>query len=236
MASVTYGIGRYAYWAFSTADSAATLRSTRSLSLIASSAPSSTCLSNVVASAICHLLQASHIRRHRRAVTTLGLALVGIATKRTNGCGGILLAGAGPASTTPAQFEAIEAWLLPPGRAGDGCRQCRATPGQILTGLAAFWFIMAARVAGHGSAGFGVTGVECMVVCPNVLLPRWNEAKQHLNFRLFARAACIPLNGTLIVYGLLFSVYLIFCGSALFRWRHEITGDNFSGRYSELPV
>jgi len=36
------------------------------------------------------------------------------------------------------------------------------------------------------------------------------KAKQDLNFRLFVRAACIPLYGTLIVYGLLFSVYLTF--------------------------
>ncbi len=114
MASVTYGVGRYAYGLFLPEIRRDFALDTFTLGLIASVATVVYLLSNIVASAIAIHFKPRTFIVIGGAVTTLGLALVGIATNAPTAVGGILLAGAGAGIYTPAQFEAIEAWLLPP--------------------------------------------------------------------------------------------------------------------------
>ncbi len=126
--------------------------------------------------------------------------------------GEFLLAGAGAGIYTPAQFEAIEAWLLPPWKSrAMGAVNAGATPGKILTGLAAFW-IQSWQHAwlALAAVSFGVTVWNAWLLPKRAVTHDAMKAKQQLNFRLFTRAACIPLYGTLMVYGLLFSIYLTF--------------------------
>jgi predicted MFS family arabinose efflux permease len=93
-----------------------------------------------------------------------------------------------------------------------GAVNAGATPGKILTGLAAFWFQSSWQHAWQAMAAvsFGVTVWNAWLLPKRAVTHDGMKAKQHLHFRLFTRAACIPLYGTLIVYGLLFSVYLTF--------------------------
>jgi predicted MFS family arabinose efflux permease len=213
MASVTYGIGRYAYGLFLPEIRRDFALDTFTLGLIASVGTVVYLLSNMVASAI-----AVHFRPRTfivigGAVTTLGLALVGIATNAPTAVGGVLLAGTGAGIYTPAQFEAIEAWLLPPWKSRAlGAVNAGATPGKILTGLVAFWVQSSWQHAWLflAAASFCVTVWNAWLLPKRAVAHDETKAKQQLNFRLFTRAACIPLYGTLIVYGLLFSVYLTF--------------------------
>ena len=212
MASVTYGIGRYAYGLFIPEIRRDFALDTFTLGLIASVGTVIYLLSNIVASAIAINFKPRTFIVIGGAVTTLGLELVGIATNAPTAVGGILLAGAGAGIYTPAQFEAIEAWLLPPWKSrAMGAVNAGATPGKILTGLAAFW-VQSWQHAWLAMAAlsFGVTVWNAWLLPKRAVSRDGMKAKQHLNFRLFARAACIPLYGTLIVYGLLFSVYLTF--------------------------
>jgi predicted MFS family arabinose efflux permease len=213
MASVTYGVGRYAYGLFLPEIRRDFALDTFTLGLIASVATVVYLLSNIVASAIAIHFKPRTFIVIGGAVTTLGLALVGIATNAPTAVGGILLAGAGAGIYTPAQFEAIEAWLLPPWKSrAMGAVNAGATPGKILTGLAAFWVQSSWQHAwlAMAAVSFGVTVWNAWLLPKRAVTHDGMKAKQHLHFRLFTRAACIPLYGTLIVYGLLFSVYLTF--------------------------
>src|SRR6267154_4869891 len=212
MASVTYGVGRYAYGFFLPEIRRDFALDTFCLGLIASVGTAVYLLSNMVASAIAIHFKPRTFIVIGGAVTTLGLALVGIATNAPTAVGGILLAGAGAGIYTPAQFEAIEAWLLPPWKSrAMGAVNAGATPGKILTGLAAFW-VQSWRHAWLAMAAltFGVTVWNAWLLPKRAVGRDGMKANQRLHFRLFTRAACIPLYGTLIVYGLLFSVYLTF--------------------------
>jgi predicted MFS family arabinose efflux permease len=93
-----------------------------------------------------------------------------------------------------------------------GAVNAGATPGKILTGLAAFWVQSSWQHAwlAMAAVSFGVTVWNAWLLPKRAVTHDGMKAKQHLHFRLFTRAACIPLYGTLIVYGLLFSVYLTF--------------------------
>jgi predicted MFS family arabinose efflux permease len=213
MASVTYGIGRYAYGLFLPQIRRDFALDTFTLGLIASVGTVIYLISNIVASAIAIHFKPRTFTVIGGAVTTLGLALVGIATNAPTVMGGILLAGAGAGIYTPAQFEAIEAWLLPPWKSrAMGAVNAGATPGKILTGLAAFWVQSSWQHAwlAMAAVSFGVTVWNAGLLPKRAVTHDGMKAKQHLHFRLFTRAVCIPLYGTLIVYGLLFSVYLTF--------------------------
>jgi MFS family permease len=107
MASVTYGIGRYAHGLFLPQIRRDFALDTFTLGLIASIATVIYLLSNIVASAIVIHFKPRTFTVIGGAVTTLGLALVGIATNAPTAVAGILLAGAGAGIYTPAQFEAI---------------------------------------------------------------------------------------------------------------------------------
>jgi predicted MFS family arabinose efflux permease len=213
MASVTYGVGRYAYGLFLPQIRRDFGLDTFTLGLIASVGTVVYLLSNIVASAIAVHFKPRTFTVIGGAVTTLGLALVGIATNAPTAVGGILLAGAGAGIYTPAQFEAIEAWLLPPWKSrAMGAVNAGATPGKILTGLAAFWI-----QSSWQHAWLELAAVSCGVTVWNAwLLPNravthdGMKPKRHMHIRLFTRAACIPLYGTLVIYGLLFSIYLTF--------------------------
>jgi predicted MFS family arabinose efflux permease len=213
MASVTYGVGRYAYGLFLPQIRRDFALDTFTLGLIASVGTVVYLLSNIVASAIAIHFKPRTFTVLGGAVTTLGLALVGVATNAPTAVGGILLAGVGAGIYTPAQFEAIEAWLLPPWKSrAMGAVNAGATPGKILTGLAAFWVQSSWQHAwlALAAVSFGVTVWNAWLLPKGAVTHDATKAKQHLHFRLFTRAACIPLYGTLIVYGLLFSVYLTF--------------------------
>jgi len=213
MASVTYGVGRYAYGLFLPEIRRDFALDTFTLGLIASVGTVVYLLSNIVASAIAIHFKPRTFIVIGGAVTTLGLALVGIATNAPTAVVGISLAGTGAGIYTPALFEAIEAWLLPPWKSrAMGAVNAGATPGKILTGLAAFWVQSSWQHAWQAMAAvsFGVTVWNAWLLPKRAVTHDGMKAKQHLHFRLFTRAACIPLYGTLIVYGLLFSVYLTF--------------------------
>jgi predicted MFS family arabinose efflux permease len=213
MASVTYGVGRYAYGLFLPEIRRDFALDTFTLGLIASVGTVVYLLSNIVASAIAIHFKPRTFIVIGGAVTTLGLALVGIATSASTAVEGILLAGAGAGIYTPAQFEAIEAWLLPPWKSrAMGAVNAGATPGKILTGLATFWVQSSWQHAwlAMAAVSFGVTVWNAWLLPKRAIRHDGMKAKQHLHFPLFTRAACIPLYGTLIVYGLLFSVYLTF--------------------------
>src|SRR5271154_1672448 len=213
MASVTYGVGRYAYGLFLPQIRRDFALDTFTLGLIASVGTVVYLLSNVVASAIAIYFKPRTFTVIGGAVTTLGLALVGIAANAPMLIGGILLAGAGAGIYTPAQFEAIEAWLLPPWKSrAMGAVNAGATPGKILTGLAAFWVQSSWQHAwlAMAAVSLGVTLWNAWLLPKRAITHAGAKTKQRLNFRLFTRAACIPLYGTLVVYGLLFSIYLTF--------------------------
>lgn len=213
MASVTYGIGRYAYGLFLPEFRRDFGLDTFTLGLTASAGTVIYLITNIVASAIAIRFKPRTLVVIGGAVTTLGLALVGLATNAPTAVGGILLAGAGAGVYTPAQFEAIEAWLLPPWKSrAIGAVNAGATPGKILTGLAAFWVQTSWQHAWLAMAGvsFAVTVWNACLLPKRTVAHDGMNAKQPLDFRLFSRSACIPLYGTLIVYGLLFSVYLTF--------------------------
>lgn len=212
MASVTYGIGRYAYGLFLPEIRRDFALDTLTLGLIASAGTAVYLLSNVAASAVAIHFKPRTFIVIGGAATTLGLALVGVATNAPTAVGGILLAGTGAGIYTPALFEAIEAWLLPPWKSrAMGAVNAGATPGKILTGLAAFW-IQSWQHAwlAMAAVSFGVTVWNAWLLPKRAVAHDRMKAKQHLHFRLFTRAACLPLYGTLIVYGLLFSIYLTF--------------------------
>src|SRR5258708_9426524 len=213
MASVTYGIGRYAYGLFLPEIRRDFGLETCALGQISSVGTVADLLSNILASAIAVYFKPRTFAVIGGAVTTLGLSLVGIATNAPTAVGGILLAGAGAGIYTPAQFEGIEAWLLPPWKSrAMGAVNAGATPGKILTGLAAFWFQSSWQHAWQAMAAvsFGVTVWNAWLLPKRAVTHDGMKAKQHLHFRLFTRAACIPLYGTLIVYVFLLSVYLTF--------------------------
>jgi len=213
MASVTYGIGRYAYGLFLPGIRRDFALDTFTLGLIASVGTVVYLLSNIVASAIAIHFKPRTFIVIGGAVTTLGLALVGIATNAPTAVGGILLAGAGAGIYTPAQFEAIEAWLLPPWKSrAMGAVNAGATPGKILAGIAAFWAQSSWQHAwlALAAVSFCVTVWNAWLLPKRAIVHEGVKAKQHLHFRLFTRTACIPLYATLVVYGLLFSVYLTF--------------------------
>jgi predicted MFS family arabinose efflux permease len=219
MASVTYGLGRYAYGLFLPEIRRDFALDTFTLGLIASVGTVVYLLSNIVASAIAVHFKPRTFTVIGGAVTTLGLALVGIATNAPTAVAGILLAGTGAGIYTPAQFEAIEAWLLPPWKSrAMGAVNAGATPGKILTGLAAFWFQSAWQHAwlAMAAVSFGITVWNAWLLPKRGVTHHGLLAKQPLNLRLFTRAACVPLYGTLIVYGLLFSVYLTFALDLIF--------------------
>jgi predicted MFS family arabinose efflux permease len=60
------------------------------------------------------------------------------------------------------------------------------------------------------AVGLGVTVWNAWLLPNRTVAHDAMKAKQNLNYRLFARTACAPLYATLVVYGLLFSVYLTF--------------------------
>ena len=213
MASVTYGIGRYAYGLFLPEIRRDFALDTLTLGLIAGFGTAVYLLSNTIASAIAIYFKPRTFTIIGGAVTTLGLALVGIAANAPTAVAGVLLASVGAGIYTPALFEAIEAWLLPPWKSrAMGAINAGATPGKILTGLAAFWFQSSWQRAwlAMAAVGFGVTLWNAWLLPRRAVVHDATKAMQHLNRRLFTRAACVPLYGTLVVYGLLFSVYLTF--------------------------
>src|SRR5258706_1008127 len=199
MASVTYGVGRYAFGLFLPEIRRDFAFDTFTLGLIASVGTVVYLLANMVASAIAIHFKPSTFIVIGGAVTTLGLALVGIATNAPTAVGGILLAGAGAGIYTPALFEAIEAWLLPPWKSrAMGAVNAGATPGKILTGLAAFWVQSSWQHAWLAMAAlsFGVTVWNAWLLPKRAVTHDGGKAKQRLHFRLFTGAACIPPNGT----------------------------------------
>lgn len=213
MASVTYGVGRYAYGLFLPQLRRDFSLDTFTLGLIASVGTLVYLLSNVVASTIAIHFKPRTLTVTGGVVTTLGLALVGLATNAPTAVGGVLLAGAGAGIYTPAQFEAIEAWLSPPWKSrAMGAVNAGATPGKILSGLAAFWIQPSWQRAwlALAAVSLGVTVWNAWLLPGRAVTHTGTRSKRRLNLRLFTRMECLPLYGTLIVYGLLFSIYLTF--------------------------
>jgi MFS family permease len=99
MASVTYGIGRYAYGLFLPEIRRDFALDTFTLGLIASAGTVDYLLSNIVASAIAIHFKPRTFIVIGGAVTTLGLALVGIATNAPTAVGEFCWQARGPEST-----------------------------------------------------------------------------------------------------------------------------------------
>lgn len=213
MASVTYGMGRYAYGLFLPSIRQDFDLSTVDLALIASLNTAVYLLATIIASGIAIYFRPRTLIVVAGLVTTSGLLITGLSASFPVAAGGIILAGVGGGILSPAMFEAIEAWLSArwKGRA-IAAVNAGAAPGLILTGLAAYGL-----QASWQQAWIAMAAIGLVVTLWNAwLLPDRRVSQPHtgpklpLRLRLFLRAECMPLYLSLFVYGLLFSTYLTF--------------------------
>jgi len=213
MTSVTYGLGRYAYGLFLPAIRGTFELDNFTLGLIASLNASAYLIATVIASGAAVYFKPRTFIVGAGLVTTLGLFAVGTTSNVSIAVAGIVLSGIGAGFFSPAAFEAIEAWL--PERwkhRAIGAVNAGATPGLILTGLAAYamqsswqsaWLIMAAIAL--------IATIWSMLAIPGItLLQPEEKPKLPISIELFRRRRCIPLYLVTFVYGLLISVYLTF--------------------------
>ncbi|WP_428428145.1 MFS transporter [Pararhizobium sp.] len=213
MASVTYGMGRYAYGLFLPSIRQDFNLSTFDLAMIASLNTAVYLLATVIASGVAIYFRPRTLIVLAGLVTTSGLLIAGLAASFPVAAGGIILAGAGGGILSPAMFEAIEAWLSArwKGRA-IAAVNAGAAPGLILTGLAAYWLQSSWQQAWIAMAGIGlaVTLWNAWLLPDRRLAQAHAKPKLPLRPGLFLRAECMPLYLSLFVYGLLFSTYLTF--------------------------
>lgn len=213
MTSVTYGFGRYAYGLFLPSLRVEFSASTAQLGLIASANAATYLVSTVLASAYAIYFRPTSMMVLACAVAIAGLLTAGLATSIEGVVFGIVLAGVGGGILSPALFEALEAWLPEEWKVkAIGAVSAGATPGMVITALAAYGAADAWRLAWimMGLVGLAVAVVS-FVMLPNVALHRDAKGpKVPLEVSLFIQSRNYILYFTLLVYGLVFSVYLTF--------------------------
>jgi predicted MFS family arabinose efflux permease len=213
MTSVTYGFGRYAYGLFLPSLRAEFSASTAQLGLIASANAATYLVSTVLASAYAIYFRPTSMMVLACAVAIAGLLTAGLATSIEGVVFGIVLAGVGGGILSPALFEALEAWLPEEWKVkAIGAVSAGATPGMVITALAAYGAADAWRLAWiiMGLVGLSVAVVS-FVMLPNVALHRDAKGpKVPLEVSLFIQSRNYILYFTLLIYGLVFSVYLTF--------------------------
>ena len=213
MTSVTYGLGRYAYGLFLPSIRDTFGLDNFTLGLIASLNAALYLVATVVASAIAVHFRPRTFIVGAGLVATLGFAAVGLTSNVWIAIAGIVFSGIGAGFFSPAAFEAIEAWL--PERwkhRAIGAVNAGATPGLILTGLAAFAMESSWQFAWLIMAGIAlvVTCWNLFVIPSEALLQPAEKHKLPIKMELFIRRRCFPLYSVTFVYGLLISVYLTF--------------------------
>lgn len=213
MTSVTYGFGRYAYGLFLPSLRVEFSASTAQLGLIASANAATYLVSTVLASAYAIYFRPTSMMVLACAVAIAGLLTAGLATSIEGVVFGIVLAGVGGGILSPALFEALEAWLPEEWKVkAIGAVSAGATPGMVITALAAYGAADAWRLAWimMGLVGLAVAVVS-FVMLPNVALHRDAKGpKVPLEVSLFIQSRNYILYFTLLIYGLVFSVYLTF--------------------------
>lgn len=213
MTSVTYGFGRYAYGLFLPSLRVEFSASTAQLGLIASANAATYLVSTVLASAYAIYFRPTSMMVLACAVAIAGLLTAGLATSIEGVVFGIVLAGVGGGILSPALFEALEAWLPEEWKVkAIGAVSAGATPGMVITALAAYGAADAWRLAWimMGLVGLAVAVVS-FAMLPNVALHRDAKGpKVPLEVSLFIQSRNYILYFTLLIYGLVFSVYLTF--------------------------
>lgn len=213
MTSVTYGFGRYAYGLFLPSLRVEFSASTAQLGLIASANAATYLVSTVLASAYAIYFRPTSMMVLACAVAIAGLLTAGLATSIEGVVFGIVLAGVGGGILSPALFEALEAWLPEEWKVkAIGAVSAGATPGMVTTALAAYGAADAWRLAWimMGLVGLAVAVVS-FAMLPNVALHRDAKGpKVPLEVSLFIQSRNYILYFTLLIYGLVFSVYLTF--------------------------
>lgn len=213
MTSVTYGFGRYAYGLFLPSLRTEFSASTAQLGLIASANAATYLVSTVLASAYAIYFRPASMMVLACAVAIAGLLTAGLTTSIEGVVFGIVLAGVGGGILSPALFEALEAWLPEEWKVkAIGAVSAGATPGMVITALTAYGAADAWRLAWimMGLVGLAVAVVS-FIMLPNGALHRDARGpKVPLEVSLFIQGRNYVLYFTLLVYGLVFSVYLTF--------------------------
>lgn len=220
MTSVTYGFGRYAFGLFLPSLRGDFSATSIQLGAIASANAATYLVSTVVASAFAIYFRPTAMMAGASLITVAGLLVAGLSTSFVDAAIGIILAGIGGGILSPALFEAIESWLPEEWKVrAIGAVSAGATPGMIVTALAAYAASDSWRIAWLVMAAVGVMIVlMSLFTLPTGHARRVRETvKLPLSLSLFLRRDLFRLYFALLVYGILFSVYLTFAVDMLSR-------------------
>jgi predicted MFS family arabinose efflux permease len=220
MTSLTYGFGRYAYGLFLPAIRAEYQLDSLQLGLLGSVSTTLYLITNLGASCVASYLRPYGMIVAGGLLTTVSLAVIGAAHDRLVTEIGIATAGVGAGIYSPALFEAIQAWLSGGWKnRAIAALNAGATPGLVLTGIAAYvvksewrlaWVLMAC-------AGALFTLATALCVPRAALRSNAMQPPEKMRLRDFVRPQCLALYTTLFVYGLLFGVYKTFAIDVLSR-------------------
>ena len=213
MTSVTYGFGRYAFGLFLPALHDDFAAATWQLGAIASANAVVYLVSTAVASACAIYFRPAVMMTVACLITVVGLVTAGVSTSFAGAALGIILAGIGAGVVSPALFEAIESSLSGAWKVrAIGAVSAGATPGMIVTAMAAYAAADAWRIAWLIMAGVGL-----LIIILSVFTFTHGHAtrirksvKLALSLSLFFDGRHARLYFVLLVYGILFSVYLTF--------------------------
>lgn len=213
LTSVTYGFGRYGYGLFLPAMREQFGATTLVLGAIASVNTAVYLISTIVASTFAIYFRPRTLMVGAGVITVSGLIMVGFSNSLVIAATGVIVAGIGGGMLSPALFEAIEAWLPARWRTrAIGALSAGATPGLVMTGLAAYWVQESWQ-----KAWLVMSVIGGLVIIWNLFyLPArdldYKSSRPVLKLRpsLFLRQECFPLYVTLGVYGILLSIYLTF--------------------------
>lgn len=213
MTSVTYGFGRYAFGLFLPSLRAEFTASTTQLGAIASANAATYLVSTVLASTFAVYVPPTIMMVGACLVTVAGLLVAGLSASIGNIALGIIIAGFGGGILSPALFEAIEAWLPEDWKVkAVASVSAGATPGMIVTAVAGYAAADTWRIAWIAMAVVGAVILSAsFLLLPKTSITRdLDGPKLPLTPSLFLQAANLRLYLSLLAYGGLFSVYLIF--------------------------
>ena len=221
MTSVTYGIGRYAFGLFIPEVRHNFGAATADLGIIASFSSFGYLLACLLSSYLAGRAEPRSCVIVAGIVTTLGLAIVGIAANVLQVAIGVVLAGIGAGIYGPASIECIYV-SLPSRRRIQALSAVNAgaTPGLIITGLIAFalpsqwqlvWLVMASLAALVTLWNSKV--IKSRILVERTLGPRIARAEHAYGPSTLSRVLSLDfaaLCSTICVYGLLYKAYLTF--------------------------
>ena len=213
LTSVTYGFGRYAFGLFLPSLRAEFAASTMQLGMIASANAATYLISTVLASTYAIYFRPTYMMSSACLITVIGLSIAGLAGDFKLVAFGIVFAGIGGGILSPALFEAIEHWLPEQWKVrAIAAVSAGATPGMVVTAIVAYsvpdtwriaWIMMA-------MVGIFVLAIAFMKLPSDRLLSTTNGPKMPLSISLFLRPENYRLYFSLLIYGILFSIYITF--------------------------